>query len=128
MGGGDPQDIARIDIQDRQPDGMALGMDHLDAADQLGPVAAGPDRNQIARAEIHGATVVQTLKLAIACCPPPFGPLTLPLMTVMRKASKTLLVLAGLSLADLGPLGQAARAATVLSIGDGDTISVGSLL
>ena len=45
-------------------------------------------------------------------------------MTVMRKASKTLLVLAGLSLAALGPLGQAATAATVISIGDGDTISV----
>ena len=45
-------------------------------------------------------------------------------MTVMRKASKTLLGLAGLSLAVLGPLCQAAAAATVLSIGDGDTISV----
>ena len=45
---------------------MALGMDHLDPADQFGPVAAGPDRNQLARAEIHGARVVQTLKLAIA--------------------------------------------------------------
>ena len=48
----------------------------------------------------------------------------MPLMTVMRKASKTLLGLAGLFLAVLGPLGQAATAATVLSIGDGDTISV----
>jgi len=45
-------------------------------------------------------------------------------MTVMRKASKTLLVLAGLSLAALVPFAQAAYAATVLSIGDGDTISV----
>ena len=45
-------------------------------------------------------------------------------MTVMRKHSKPLLGLAGLSLAVLGPLGQAASAATVLSIGDGDTISV----
>ena len=45
-------------------------------------------------------------------------------MTVMRKASKPLLVLAGLSLAALGPFCQAATAATVLSIGDGDTISV----
>ena len=45
-------------------------------------------------------------------------------MTLMRKASKTLLVLAGLSLAAHGPLGQAASAVTVLSIGDGDTISV----
>jgi hypothetical protein len=42
----------------------------------------------------------------------------------MRKASKTLLVLTGLSLAALAPFGQAATAATVLSIGDGDTISV----
>jgi hypothetical protein len=42
----------------------------------------------------------------------------------MRKASKTLLVLTGLSLAALGPLYQAATAATVLSIGDGDSISV----
>ena len=49
-------------------------------------------------------------------------------MTVMRKASKTLLVLAGLAIAAHGPLGQAASAAIVLSIGDGDTISVGSLL
>ena len=37
-------------------------------------------------------------------------------MTVMRKASKTLLVLAGLSLTVLGPIGQAASAATVLPI------------
>jgi hypothetical protein len=37
-------------------------------------------------------------------------------MTVMRKASKTLLVLAGPSLAVLGPIGQAASAATVLPI------------
>ena len=42
----------------------------------------------------------------------------------MRKASKTLLVLAGLSLAAHGPFCQAASAASVLSIGDGDTISV----
>jgi hypothetical protein len=49
-------------------------------------------------------------------------------MTGMQKVSKTLLVLAGLSLAALGSLGLAATAATVLSIGDGDTISVGSLL
>ena len=45
-------------------------------------------------------------------------------MTVMRKPSKPLLGLAGLSLAVLGSLSQAATAATVLSIGDGDTISV----
>jgi hypothetical protein len=49
-------------------------------------------------------------------------------MTVMRKAPKTLLVLAALSLVALGPLCQAATAATVLSIGDGDTISAGSVL
>jgi endonuclease YncB( thermonuclease family) len=42
----------------------------------------------------------------------------------MRKASKTLLILAGFSLAALGPLGQVVMAATVLSTGDGDTISV----
>ena len=99
-------------------------MDHLDPADQFGPVAAGLDSYQLARAEVHGERVVQTLWVAIAWCPGPFGPLALPLMTVMRKASKTLLALAGLSLAALGPLGQAAGAATVLSIGDGDTISV----
>jgi hypothetical protein len=46
----------------------------------------------------------------------------------MRKASKTLLVLAGLSLAVLVPFAQAATAATVLSIGDGDSISAGSVL
>ena len=45
-------------------------------------------------------------------------------MTVMRMVPKTLLVLAALSLAAHGPLGQASSAATVLSIGDGDTISV----
>ena len=45
-------------------------------------------------------------------------------MPVMRKASKPLLGLVGLSLAVLAPFGQAAMAATVLSIGDGDSISV----
>jgi len=45
-------------------------------------------------------------------------------MPVMRKASKPLLGLAGLSMAALAPFGQAATAATVLSIGDGDSISV----
>ena len=103
---------------------MALGMDHLDAVDQLRPVAAGPDSNQLAWAEVHGARVVQTLMLAMAWCLGPFGPLELPLMTVMRMASKTLHGLAALSLAPLGPLCQAATAAMVLSIGDGDTISV----
>ena len=62
--------------------------------------------------------------VAIAWCRGPLGLPLLPLMPVMRKASKTLLVLAGLSLAVLAPYGQAATAATVLSIGDGDTISV----
>ena len=42
-------------------------------------------------------------------------------MTVMRKSPKALLVLVGLF---LGSLSQAATAATVLLIGDGDTISV----
>ena len=37
-------------------------------------------------------------------------------MTVLRKALKILLGLAGLSLAALGPIGQAASAATVLPI------------
>ena len=50
--------------------------------------------------------------------------LALPLITVVRKASKPLLGLAGLSMAALAPFGQAATAATVLSIGDGDSISV----
>ncbi len=42
----------------------------------------------------------------------------------MPKASKLLLGLANLSLAALAPFSQAATAATVLSIGDGDSISV----
>ena len=86
--------------------GWALGMDHLDAADQLGPVAAGPNCYQLARAEVHGARLVQMLKVAMAWYPAPFGPLALLLMTVIWKASKTLLVLASLYLATLGPLGQ----------------------
>jgi len=45
-------------------------------------------------------------------------------MPLMRKASKTLLVLTARYLAALGPIYQAATAATVLSIGDGDSISV----
>jgi len=45
-------------------------------------------------------------------------------MPLMRKVSKPLLGLAGLSLAALAPFSQAATAATVLSIGDGDSISV----
>ena len=88
---------------------MALGMDHLDAADQLGPVVAGPQSNQLARAKVHGARIVQMFKVATAWCLGPFGPLALPLMTVMRKASKSLLGMAGLSLSALGPLGQAAK-------------------
>ena len=99
-------------------------MDHLDAADQLRPVAAGPNRNQFARAEVHGARLVQKIFVAIAWRPGPLGLQLLPLMPVMRKASKPLLGLAGLSLAVLAPFGQAATAATVLSIGDGDSISV----
>jgi len=62
--------------------------------------------------------------VAIAWRPGPLGLQLLPLMPVMRKASKPLLGLAGLSLAVLAPFGQAATAATVLSIGDGDTIRV----
>jgi hypothetical protein len=100
-------------------------MDHLDAADQFGPVTAGPNRNQFARAEVHGVRVVQMLTMAIAWRLGPFVPLALP---EKRKTSKTLLVLAGLSMAALGPLCQAATAATVLSIGDGDTISAGTVL
>ena len=73
MGGGHAQDIAGIDIKHRQPNRNALGMDHLDAADQLGLVAAGPHCNQLAGAEIHGATVVQMLKVAMAWCPGRFG-------------------------------------------------------
>lgn len=45
-------------------------------------------------------------------------------MPLMRKASKTLLLLTGLSLAALAPFAQSAMAATVLSIGDGDSIKV----
>jgi len=45
-------------------------------------------------------------------------------MPLMRKASKPLLGLAGLSLAALAPFSQAATAATVLSIGDVDSINV----
>ena len=43
---------------------------------------------------------------------------------MIRKAPKTLLLLTGLTLAVLAPFAQAATAATVLSIGDGDSISV----
>ncbi len=50
---------------DRQPNGVALGMDHLDKAHQLGPVAAGPDRYQLTRAKVHGLRVVQMLCLPI---------------------------------------------------------------
>jgi len=124
MGGGHAQDIAGIDVENRQPNGMALGMDHLDAADQFWPVAAGPDHNQLARAEVHGARVVQTLKVAIALCQGPFGLQSIPQVPVMRKASNAMLSLVALTAAALAPFGQAASAATVLSIGDGDTISV----
>ena len=43
---------------------------------------------------------------------------------MLRKATQTLALLLGPFLAGLGPFCQAAVAATVLSIGDGDTISV----
>ena len=66
MGGGHPQHISGVNIQDRQPNGMALGMDHLDTTNQFGPVAASPHNNQLARAEVHGERVVQTLKLTNA--------------------------------------------------------------
>jgi len=49
-------------------------------------------------------------------------------MTVMRKASNAMLSLVALTVAVLAPFAQAATAATVLSIGDGDTISAGSVL
>ncbi len=45
-------------------------------------------------------------------------------MTVMRKASNAMLSMGAMTVAPFAPLGQAATAATVLSIGDGDTISV----
>ena len=45
-------------------------------------------------------------------------------MLVMRKASKAMLSLVAMTVAVMAPFAQAASAATVLSIGDGDTISV----
>ncbi len=42
----------------------------------------------------------------------------------MRKASNAMLSLVAMTVAVLAPFGQAATAATVLSIGDGDSISV----
>jgi len=45
-------------------------------------------------------------------------------MTVVRKAANAMLSLVALTAAALSPFAQAASAATVLSIGDGDTISV----
>ena len=93
MGGGDAEDIAGIDIQDRQPNGMALGMDHLDAADQFGPMAASPDRNQLARAEVHGTRLVQTLKLVrLACIDAPETAQT-PFGVASRNQLKALLPL-----------------------------------
>ena len=47
-----------------------------------------------------------------------------PQMLVMRKASNAMLSLVAMTVAVLAPFVQAASAATVLSIGDGDTISV----
>jgi hypothetical protein len=49
-------------------------------------------------------------------------------MPVMRKASNAMLSLVALTVAVLAPFAQAATAATVLSIGDGDSISAGSVL
>ena len=66
-GGGHAKPVAGVDIRRRQPNGMALGMDHWDGANQLGPRAASTQRNQLARSEVHGARVVQTLKLRLAC-------------------------------------------------------------
>ena len=49
-------------------------------------------------------------------------------MPAMRKASSPMLSLVALTADALAPFAQAASAATVLSIGDGDTISAGSVL
>jgi endonuclease YncB( thermonuclease family) len=46
------------------------------------------------------------------------------LIGLMGRVAQAQLLIAGLALAALAPWGQAASAATVLSIGDGDTISV----
>ena len=45
-------------------------------------------------------------------------------MPVMRKAANAMLSLVALTVAVLAPFAQSASAATVLSIGDGDSISV----
>ena len=45
-------------------------------------------------------------------------------MLVMRKASKAMLSLVAMTVAVMAPFAQASMAATVLSIGDGDSISV----
>jgi len=45
-------------------------------------------------------------------------------MPVMRKASNAMLSLVAMTVAVMAPFAQAATAATVLSIGDGDSISV----
>jgi len=50
--------------------------------------------------------------------------LALPEVSEMRKDSKILLLMTGLFLAALTPFAQSAIAAMVLSIGDGDSISV----
>lgn len=86
-GGGQAKPVAGVDIRRRQPNGMALGMDHWDGANQLGPGAASAQRNQLARSEVHGARVVPTLKLRLACmgapetAPPPWG---MPVSTSSR--------------------------------------------
>jgi hypothetical protein len=50
--------------------------------------------------------------------------LVVPQVPLMRMLPTALLGLAGFSLAALGPFCQPASSGTVLSIGDGDTISV----
>ena len=64
------------------------------------------------------------LFVAIAWCLGPSGPLALPQVPVMRKAANAMLSLVALTVAAFPPFVQAASATTVLSIGDGDTISV----
>ena len=59
--------------------------------------------------------------------PRPVWP-AVPQMPAMRKASSPMLSLVALTADALAPFAQAASAATVLSIGDGDTISAGSVL
>jgi len=53
-----------------------------------------------------------------------FGLQSIPQVPVMRKASNAMLSLVAMTVAPFAPFVQAASAATVLSIGDGDSISV----